>query len=62
MAKANLTFGQLVGYYFTDMILPNLRLWDEDEILEAQNQYIADATTDPALIAEIERYYGVSIW
>lgn len=62
MAKATSTFGSLVGSYFNDTVLPHLELHSENEINEERNQYIADATTKPALIEEIESYYGVSIW
>ncbi len=62
MAKAESTFGSIVGAYFNDTILPHLELRSEDEINEERNQYIADATTKPSLVEEIEGHYGVSIW
>lgn len=62
MATANVTFGQIIGDYFTANILPHLGIRDEDAIAAERNQYIADSTTQPELIKEIEDFYGVTIW
>lgn len=62
MATAKSTFGLIVGQYFTDTILPHLEIYGEEEILTNKNQYIADSTTDPTLVATIEQHYGVTIW
>lgn len=62
MATAHVTFGQIVGDYFTETVLPYLDLKNEDQIITERNQYIADVATNPEKVAEIERHYGVSIW
>lgn len=62
MAKAQVSFGQIVGDYFNETVLPFLSIRDENIVVEQRNQYIADSTTQPELIGEIEEFYGVKIW
>lgn len=62
MATEHVTFGQIIGDYFTANVLPYLEIYDEEAIVTERNQYIADATTNPELVKEIEDFYGVTIW